>query len=41
MKITSKKKNLIIESNCDKTIEIQYKNWISNKITTAFNGQMI
>ncbi len=41
MKITSKKRNLIIESNGDKIIEIQYKNRISNKVKTEFNGQTI
>ncbi len=41
MKITSKKRNLIIESNGNKIIEIRYKNWLSNKIETEFNGQTI
>ncbi len=41
MKITSKKRNLIIESNGNKIIEIQYKNWLSNKIKTEFNEQTI
>ncbi len=41
MKITSKKRNLIIEGNGNKIIEIQYKNWLSNKIETEFNEQTI
>ncbi len=41
MKIISKKRNLIIENNDNKIIEIKYKNWISNKVKTEFNGQTI
>ncbi|PID26340.1 MAG: aminotransferase [Candidatus Cloacimonadota bacterium] len=41
MKITSKKRNLVIENNGNKIVEIQYRNWISNKVKTKLNGQTI
>ncbi len=41
MRITSKKRNLIIESNDNKKVEIQYKSRISNQVKTEFNGQVI